>query len=918
MDTKLKNIKYNKWTKFFAFLLACVMFFVSGYSASMFLRGFFFYQSYAARNFVQTDAFKNNVDRVIWSVKEIALNGNITTYEEFLLTTEAKEIIEEKNSELAKIDAAYDLLDKSNISVYRTADNRYRYSLDYAGETYYFTYDGNPISYDEFESYDYISSIEGTVDVYENFTVFTYNEEIQTAVEYVTEAFSVEAETVTQPVLPSGQETSSVDEDYEIYRGQAYPSYIVKIQKALYFLNSIDNYTCYGEASRAAVRAIIEKNYTERLNNNYNNLISDVDYRRMALTARNNIRYAAINTVTGATITNGNNPKKGDTAQQVLEKLGVNENTPYYEYIENGLKNVHYKGGKRPDMTEGIWGELYELFIGVNPHQALDSAHNALDGKWNLYFAYVNDDGMPDSVTVQESVYNSFMNNSLNLPSNALIALGISFSLACAACIYLLCVAGKRSDGTVKLLFFDKVPLIVNLAVTLGVMVLCFAGAFFMLEGEEEIGWTPSFDMLDTILTTLMKGISEYTGIFVAVFFMIWTALSCSVARNIRNKTFWKHTLMRFVVKPFKWIGIKLKQAFVKIKALFVVDYTSNKARKKFRLVSAAVISGYILISFIISFLIAVCCSYGNEGWLLLLIPLAFVFHSAAFIYCIGVIVSLDRIMSGVSEIRIGKLTFKINTNHMPSFLRNFAKDIESIGEGLENAVESAVRDQKMKAELITNVSHDLKTPLTSIVNYVDLLKRCEVENEDAKKYISILDEKSQRMKKLIEDLVEASKASSGAIEIHPIKLNLCELAAQAVGEHTDELKNLGIEILLKTPQEPVYVNADAQKTSRIIENLFSNIRKYALENTRVYFEVIEEGAISLKNISKYPLDVPPQELLRRFVRGDASRTGEGSGLGLSIAQNLCELQGGRFGVYVDGDLFKVTVEFPLAQENNE
>lgn len=916
MDTKLKNIKYNKWTKAVAALLACVMLFVSGYSASMFLRGFLFYQSYAAKNFVQTDSFKNNVDRVIWSVKELAANGGVDSYEEYLLTDSAKEIIDEKNGRLAEIDAAYDLLNKSGISVYRTADNRYRYSLDYAGETYYFTYDGNVISWDEFASYEFISSVEGVGGgLFEEVTV--YATVVQTVIDSANEEiYSQEPETVTEAVAPTQPEVSQT-EDYEIYRGQAYPSYIVNIQKALYALNAVDDYTCYGEASRAAVKAVIEKNYTERLSNGYNSMLFDLDNYQTSLTARNSIKYAAINTKTGETVTNGNNPKAGDTAQQVLEKLGVNANTPFYEYIENGVKTVHYSGEKRPDMSQGIWGELYEWFIGVNPFQALTSAYNSLDGEWNLYFAYVNDTDIPDAVTVQESVYNAFKNNPLVLPGDAIVAFGVSFVLACAACIYLLCVAGKRSDGTVGIVFLDKIPLIVNLVVAFGIMALCLAGAALFLEGETEIGWTPNFDMFDTVIITVSKGISECTGILVMIFFTVWTALNCSIIRNIRNKTFWKHTLLRFVFKPFKWIGGKLKKAFIRTKSLFVVDYTSSKSRKKFRLVSAAVIAGYMLLSFLLV-LCMIGCAYGDEAWLLFWIPLIFVVQAAAFVYCVGIIVSLDRIMAGVSEIRFGKLTFKINTNHMPSFLRNFAKDIESIGEGLENAVESAVRDQKMKAELITNVSHDLKTPLTSIVSYVDLLKRCEVEDGDAKKYISILDEKSQRMKKLIEDLVEASKASSGAIEIHPVKLNLCELAAQAVGEHTDELKELNIEIMLKTPQKAVYVNADAQKTSRIIENLFSNVRKYALEGTRVYFEVIEEGAISIKNISKYPLDVPAQELMRRFVRGDASRTGEGSGLGLSIAQNLCELQGGRFGVYVDGDLFKATVELPLIQENEE
>ena len=280
-------------------------------------------------------------------------------------------------------------------------------------------------------------------------------------------------------------------------------------------------------------------------------------------------------------------------------------------------------------------------------------------------------------------------------------------------------------------------------------------------------------------------------------------------------------------------------------------------------------------------------------------------------------IASLDRIMHGVASVRLGRLNVRIDQGLMPSFLRNFARDITSMQDGLEKAVDSAVKDQRMKAELITNVSHDLKTPLTSIVNYVDLLKRCNVEDEDAKKYISILDEKSQKMKKLIEDLVEASKASSGAVELHPTKIDLCEFAAQAVGEHEDELKEKNIEIVLNFHARPVMIIADAQKTSRIVENLFSNLRKYALEGTRVYIDVNggdNFGTLTFRNISKFPLNIAPEELTQRFVRGDASRSGEGSGLGLSIANDLCELQGGKFNIAIDGDLFKVSIAMPKAQ----
>ena len=279
--------------------------------------------------------------------------------------------------------------------------------------------------------------------------------------------------------------------------------------------------------------------------------------------------------------------------------------------------------------------------------------------------------------------------------------------------------------------------------------------------------------------------------------------------------------------------------------------------------------------------------------------------------------VSLRTLQKGGEKLARGDFSSPIDTRYLLWDFKRYGQELNDVQGGLEQAVQEQMKAEHLKTELITNVSHDIKTPLTSIVNYVDLLKRCNVEDEDAKKYISILDEKSQKMKKLIEDLVEASKASSGAVELHPTKIDLCEFAAQAVGEHEDELKEKNIEIVLNFHAQPVMIIADAQKTSRIVENLFSNLRKYALEGTRVYIDVNggdNFGTLIFRNISKFPLNIAPEELTQRFVRGDASRSGEGSGLGLSIANDLCELQGGKFNIAIDGDLFKVSIAMPKAQ----
>ena len=241
------------------------------------------------------------------------------------------------------------------------------------------------------------------------------------------------------------------------------------------------------------------------------------------------------------------------------------------------------------------------------------------------------------------------------------------------------------------------------------------------------------------------------------------------------------------------------------------------------------------------------------------------------------------------------------------------AEYINSLSTGLTKAVEESLKSERMKTELITNVSHDIKTPLTSIINYVDLLKKEEMPNEKAKEYLEILDKKSQRLKRLTEDLVEASKASSGNIKLNMEEINVKELIKQISGEFEDKLNEKELELILNMPNEEVKIKADSRYLYRVIENMYSNISKYALEGSRVYVDAIinkDKVEIQLKNISKAKLNISSEELMQRFVRGEASRNTEGSGLGLSIAESLTTLQKGRFNIYLDGDLFKVTIEF--------
>jgi signal transduction histidine kinase len=270
-------------------------------------------------------------------------------------------------------------------------------------------------------------------------------------------------------------------------------------------------------------------------------------------------------------------------------------------------------------------------------------------------------------------------------------------------------------------------------------------------------------------------------------------------------------------------------------------------------------------------------------------------------------------IVQGIYRIRDGEVDFKIDSEHMIGENRLIAEAINNIGDGMQNAVRTSVRDEKMKSDLITNVSHDLKTPLTSIINYTDLLKRTGITEEPAAGYVKVLDEKSRRLKQLLEDLLEASKISSGTLEINEERIDLTELMNQAVAEFEDKLGDHGLSVVMDSDRH-FYIEADSRRMWRIIDNLLQNVCKYAMEGTRVYITLGDREdltVLEIKNISAKQSSFQGQELTEQFIRGDESRTTEGSGLGLFIAKSLTEAMKGTFEIQMDGDLFKAILTFP-------
>ena len=376
---------------------------------------------------------------------------------------------------------------------------------------------------------------------------------------------------------------------------------------------------------------------------------------------------------------------------------------------------------------------------------------------------------------------------------------------------------------------------------------------------------------------------------------MAWFLIGyLSLVRRIKAGTLWKNSLIR---KVLKWIG----KCSGKL-ADFARAFSRNTAEK----IKVLLVGGAFLF---LQFLIIGCVFSGAGVFLLALMAV----DVATMILAIRKADGLDLIMDGLKKISDGELQYKIKTDTLTGKQKVMAEYINNIGSGLDAAVENSLKKERMQTELITNVSHDLKTPLTSIINYVDLMKRENPTDPKIQEYLRILDEKSQRLKVLTEDVVEASKASTGNIKLEMNDIDFVEMVQQVIGEFEEKFQEKNLTMMVHFTDEPSIIYADGQRMWRVLENVFGNVVKYAMEGTRVYAEISNRNkkvTFSLKNISAQPLNISADELTERFIRGDVARNTEGSGLGLSIAKSLTELQGGEFKLYLDGDLFKVMITF--------
>lgn len=446
------------------------------------------------------------------------------------------------------------------------------------------------------------------------------------------------------------------------------------------------------------------------------------------------------------------------------------------------------------------------------------------------------------------------------------IAAGV---LALVCLIFLMCAAGhRRGVEGIALSWFDRIPLEIA------------AGAYFLL-------LMLSLQIVDSFMHE-----DVLTAIAIAVFAIVWTVLAVvallTLAVRIKSRTLVQNTLTWRFLKLL-WRGAKLSARVLARLPLYWKTVLAFCIFSFFEFLALAV--GYPQITLF---------------WMLTR-PLIIAF----LVYAV---LMLRRLQKAGEQLAEGNTSYRVDTKYMMPDFKEHGENLNNLSIGLNRAVEERMKSERMKAELITNVSHDIKTPLTSIVNYVDLLKTGGLDCPDAPQYLEVLEQQSARLKKLTEDLIEASKASSGCIAVNAEITDVNVLLSQALGEHEESLRAAGIEPILRQCEDCPKILADGRLLWRVFDNLFTNIRKYAQPGTRAYFTCeIHDGRVEIafRNISSAELLVSGEELSERFVRGDASRHTEGSGLGLSIARSLTELQGGTFKITVDGDLFKVSVSFP-------
>lgn len=642
-------------------------------------------------------------------------------------------------------------------------------------------------------------------------------------------------------------------------------------------------YTCLDEFSYDSPDGITLKNYKSKL---YKDIEKSYDnYVKTQVSQYKTVEYWGI--------------KDG------IEYIIIKNNKVAYKTSDLSVKEIMAKH----DSFKIENGEIFSEEIPEKTLKSIMQSYRAnFKAKDYSLYAYINTAKNEPNVSNYFEAMRQFNDyagkvndNLVKLAIIDVILLAASFVIA----FYYFKIVGKKDDDSpAKLIFIDYIPLLLQLGIVGG---SGFGLVMLMIAVNETI--------YDT---------SILVAIFAGICFVCWVLLfelCCSVARYSKSgKKFYKHLLLY-------WLGFALFHIFKFIIKLIVKFFKAwHRFNKK--LFGTFKLYAYKPKTFVRNIILLSLAFFAGNIGLMIIIVLFFASDIPVFgfIFIVGDLVAntfalravckyfkaLDEIIYASSQ----HIDVPMAIDTFPQSLKILADSMKYTNVELQNAITKAVKDERLRAELITNVSHDLKTPLTSIITYVDLLKNCDIADPKAQEYIHVLDDKGAKLKRLIDDLIEASKVTSGNVSVNLAPMNLSELCLQSTVDVQQDFDKNNLNLVVKQGEKPVTVTADGAKTFRVIENLLSNARKYSARGSRVYVSVYEQGGkgiFEIKNISAQPLDITPDELTERFVRGDKSRTAEGNGLGLSIAKELCKVQNGELELSIDGDLFKAKVEFPLA-----